>query len=90
MVVGVSAASGLERQDDGGLPRFRVRLSTVLALMRVLAGPRGRSRVRWWAGGFSYELVVVRQADPGWLVEWDPTGAHVDDARDELRGRLSE
>lgn len=81
--------SGLEQQDTGP-PRFRVALGTVLALLRVLAGVRGHSRVRFWAGGFEYDLRVARKRATKRLEDFDPTAEHHDDARERLLEHLSE
>lgn len=85
----MSVTAGLEQQDDGGLPRFRVRLGTVLALLRVLAGRRGTSRARWWAGGFEYDLHVTRREQRPRFFDFDPSAIGHDQARDELLDHLS-
>jgi hypothetical protein len=44
----------------------RVRLGTFLSWLRVLAGPRGLSSVKWHGAGFTYTLTVHRTPDgPG-------------------------
>lgn len=84
----MSVVEGLEQQDED-LPRFEVRLGTVLALLRVLAGARGSSRARWWAGGFEYDLRVTRRAVRGSFFDFDPHAEHHDQARNELLDHLS-
>lgn len=51
----------------------RIRLGTFLALMRILAGFRGFSSVRWTAHGFSYRVTVRRELGPALpVVDSDP------------------
>lgn len=56
-----------ERPQDARQPR--IRLGTFLALMRVLAGHRGHARATWNRFGFTYLVVVVREAQPVPMVE---------------------
>ena len=85
----MSVTQGLEQQEPG-LPRFRVRLGTVLALMRVLAGRRGHSQVRWWAGGFSYDLRVRRETQTPTVRDFDADALGYAEARAALIAHLSQ
>jgi hypothetical protein len=60
--------------QDAGVRVHRVHLATVLALLRVLAGPRGRASVLWWAGGFSYRLEVRRHPRTPYELDYDLGG----------------
>jgi hypothetical protein len=58
--------------QDPGVPVHRVHLALVLALLRVLAGPRGHAAVTWWAGGFTYTLKVHRRPRAPYVLDYDP------------------
>ena len=69
--------------QDGRQPR--IRLGSFLALLRVLAGRRGRATVAWHRDGFSYVLAVVREGGaPGAALDVDPDAPGVDVARARL------
>jgi hypothetical protein len=81
----------MSSNQDPGVPELTVRLRKVLALMRALAGPRGRSAVAWHGQGFSYTLLVVRDPDgPDDLdLDIDPTADHLDVLVEAIRDRLT-
>lgn len=74
--------------QDTDVPRPRVRLTIPLALLRILAGPRGRASVRWWAGGFAYHLTATRVARVRFLIDRDPDADGGEDAAKRLRAHL--
>jgi hypothetical protein len=81
-------------QQDAGVRHLRAHLSTVLDVLRVLAGRRGWAQVTWHGQGFTYTLFTVRDpyADPAAIhVADDPdvTGLGAQD-HTPLRDRLAE
>jgi hypothetical protein len=76
-------------RQDNALPEFRVRLGVFLALLRVIAGYRGRSRVRWWAGGFEYDIRVRRRKHRPLLLDFDASGIGHEEALERIREHLS-
>ena len=74
--------------QDADVAAPRVRLRIVLALLRVLAGPRGHARVRWWGGGFAYDLRVERRELVDFEVDADPEANRRDDVVERLRAHL--
>jgi hypothetical protein len=75
--------------QDGDLIPSTVRLREVLALLRVLAGTRGRAVVQWWGGGFAYELRVVRRSRVRYAIDHDEHVEHGDLAAARLRDALT-
>lgn len=74
--------------DDPDVPMPAVRPRVVLALLRVLAGPRGWSAVSWSGAGFGYTLRAERRPPGPLHIEWDANGPGVDEARHRLRDAL--
>ena len=74
--------------QDQGVPAPPVRLRLVLALVRILAGRRGRAALTWHAGGFRYELTATRSGGVGVSVDSDPTVRDRDAITDRVRDAL--
>jgi hypothetical protein len=76
--------------QDAAVTEPTVRLRLVLALLRILAGRRGRAGVTWHGAGFTYLLTVVREDGDDQLVgvDSDPDAIGGDVAIVELRRRL--
>lgn len=84
----MSVVDGLQQQDDP-LPEFTVNLATFLAVMRILAGRRGHSRVAFWAGGFQYDLHVTRRPQTRSLSDFDENALGYAEARQNLHDYLN-
>lgn len=76
--------------DDPEVPQPRVRLRVVLALLRILAGSRGHSRVRWSGQGFVYTLAVRRDDPEPITFDSDPTAPGRSAAIEMLRDHLTD
>jgi len=76
--------------QDNDIQEPSVRLRYVLALLRIIAGRRGHSAVKWHNAGFTYTLHATREPGNDALVtlDDDATAIGVDEARYELRARL--
>lgn len=75
-------------QDE---PQPRVRLGTVLALLRILAGRRGHAGVAWHRYGFSYTLEAIREGGAaGVALDVDPGALGLDEARTRLVDALED
>lgn len=60
-------------QDPNVPPGPRIRLRLLLALLRIVAGPRGQSCVTWSGQGFVYQLEVRRRGPLPFALDDDPT-----------------
>lgn len=72
-------------------PQPRVRLGTVLGLLRILGGRRGHSTVIWHRDGYSYTLTATREGGaPGVALDIDPTAPGGAAARGRLLAALED
>jgi hypothetical protein len=79
-----------EVQDPEVPPGPRVRLRLVLALLRILAGRRGRARLRWSGQGFIYTLGVHRAAPVAYDLDRDPDAIGGPEVAQRLRDLIGE